>query len=241
MINLITSILMISAIGLSVPQNKVHYDYYDNDNYEYIEVEKPKEKLVSYDDEGYGITLSADELNNYTFENLINLSSSVLQFSITYQEHSFSYYQYNGATPYVIYEYSGQSLYISLNYNGDYKFVVGSTPFANDGFISSIIINSNSTNYANVKQAIEADISANSSPNYQNILVESLELLTGGLTTIAAALGSGMAAYVEGLLISGTSMSAFASVIFLFCGIALAFALGRWVVNFIGSLGKRNR
>lgn len=72
-------------------------------------------------------------------------------------------------------------------------------------------------------------------------LTEALGLLTGGLTTVASALGSGMSSYVNGLLIQNNAMSAFAATIFIFGGISLAFTLGRWVVNFISSLGNRNR
>lgn len=81
--------------------------------------------------------------------------------------------------------------------------------------------------------------------NWSTFLTEAIQLLTGGLTTTASAIGSGLSSYVNGLLVdaSGTTpaMSAFASVLFIFGGISLAFTLGRWVMNFVASLGNRNR
>lgn len=80
---------------------------------------------------------------------------------------------------------------------------------------------------------------------WTQFLTEALGLLTGGLTTVASALGSGISSYVQGLLMTGEgasqTMSAFASTIFIFGGISLAFTLGRWILNFCSSLGNRNR
>ena len=81
--------------------------------------------------------------------------------------------------------------------------------------------------------------------DWSQFLTQAIQYLTGGLVNTASAIGTGLSAYVNGLLVdaSGSTpvMSAFASVIFIFGGISLAFTLGRWVMNFVSSLGNRNR
>lgn len=76
-------------------------------------------------------------------------------------------------------------------------------------------------------------------------LTEAISLLTGGIVGVASALGTGISTLVNDLAITGTGsdaqMSAFMSVVFVFGGISLALALGRWVVNLLASLGNRNR
>ena len=79
-----------------------------------------------------------------------------------------------------------------------------------------------------------------------NILTALLELITGGLTTMATNIGAGLKAFIEGIFIvvptSGDpTLSTFGSLIAIFAGISLAFALCRWVLNFCTSLGARNR
>lgn len=80
---------------------------------------------------------------------------------------------------------------------------------------------------------------------WTSFLTQAITLLTGGITGVASALGSGLSTLVQDLAVTGTgesaTMSAFMSVVLIFGGISLAIGLGRWVVNLLTSLGQRNR
>lgn len=76
----------------------------------------------------------------------------------------------------------------------------------------------------------------------ENILTQIIELLTGGLTAIAGAIGEGLSEMVSKIFLTGTgetqSLSVFGSVIVIFAGVSLAIGLSRWVTNFVASLGN---
>jgi ABC-type sulfate transport system permease component len=76
-------------------------------------------------------------------------------------------------------------------------------------------------------------------------LTEAISLLVGAIKGIGQGIGEGITSIVRSLIFetveNTTSMSAFASLAFLLCGIALAFTLTRWVLNFFTSMGNRNR
>lgn len=79
------------------------------------------------------------------------------------------------------------------------------------------------------------------------ILQEIIELLLGGLTDTATALGGGLSELVKGIFLTGTggaedpyTLSVFGGLVVIFAGISLALGLCRWVVNFVTSLGERN-
>lgn len=79
------------------------------------------------------------------------------------------------------------------------------------------------------------------------ILQEIIELLLGGLTDTATALGSGLSELVKGIFLTGAgtteapyALSVFGGLVVIFAGISLALGLCRWVVNFVTSLGERN-
>ena len=77
------------------------------------------------------------------------------------------------------------------------------------------------------------------------ILSQIISLLTGGIVPVASGLGQGLSTLVTQLFLTGTgdsqTLSVFGQVVIIFAGISLALGLGRWVVNFITSLGSRNR
>lgn len=80
---------------------------------------------------------------------------------------------------------------------------------------------------------------------WAQFLTEAIQLLVGGITGVASGIGNGLSTLVNALVMTtdngSTTMSAFAAIIFVFGGIALAIGLSRWVVNLVSSLGQRNR
>ena len=77
------------------------------------------------------------------------------------------------------------------------------------------------------------------------ILTEIISILVGGLTTFATGIGSALSSLVTAIFFTGTgetqTLSIFGIMIIVFAGIALAVGLCRWVLNFLTSLGARNR
>lgn len=81
------------------------------------------------------------------------------------------------------------------------------------------------------------------------LMTELIELLVGGITGVAKGIGEGLSSLVQSIFMqttgSGetavTSLSVFGAVIIIFAGVSLAIGLSRWVVNFVTSLGARNR
>mgnify|MGYP004526891237 CR=1 FL=1 len=79
----------------------------------------------------------------------------------------------------------------------------------------------------------------------QAILTAIIELLTGGITGVAGGIGEGLSTLATKIFLTGSgetqTLSVFGSLIVIFAGISLALALCRWMVNFVTSLGARNR
>lgn len=79
----------------------------------------------------------------------------------------------------------------------------------------------------------------------QAILTAIIQLLTGGITGVASGIGEGLSTLATKIFLTGTgetqALSVFGSLIIIFAGIALALSLCRWMVNFVTSLGARNR
>lgn len=74
------------------------------------------------------------------------------------------------------------------------------------------------------------------------VLTQIIQLLVGGLTEMAKGIGGGLTALVESIFVSATgALTTFGSLVVIFAGISLAIGLSRWVVNFVTSLGSRNR
>lgn len=62
---------------------------------------------------------------------------------------------------------------------------------------------------------------------------------------VAQGVGAGLSTLAESIFMTGTgadqAISVFGILIIAFAGISLALTLCRWVVNFVTSLGNRNR
>lgn len=80
-----------------------------------------------------------------------------------------------------------------------------------------------------------------------NILTQIIQILVGGLSEMATGLGKGLNDLVTNLFIQtateggSQTLTVFGTVVVVFAGVGLAIGLSRWVVNFITSLGSRNR
>lgn len=76
-----------------------------------------------------------------------------------------------------------------------------------------------------------------------------IQILVGGITEMAKGIGGGLSTLAQSIFLqttgegasATTSLSTFGVLIVVFAGISLAVGLSRWVVNFVASLGARNR
>lgn len=77
----------------------------------------------------------------------------------------------------------------------------------------------------------------------QAILTEIIQLLYGGITGVATALGQGVSSLVSNIFVDSTgstqALTVFGGIIAVFAGISLAIGLSRWVMNFLTSLGAK--
>lgn len=81
------------------------------------------------------------------------------------------------------------------------------------------------------------------------ILQAIIEILVGGITGVAKGIGAGLSDLAQGIFLTTTgtgeaattTLSTFGILIICFAGISLAIGLCRWMVNFVTSLGARNR
>lgn len=75
------------------------------------------------------------------------------------------------------------------------------------------------------------------------ILSEIIKILVAGITGVAQGIGSGLTTLAQSIFLgteAGT-LSVFGGLVVVFAGISLAIGLCRWVVDWITSLGARNR
>lgn len=76
-----------------------------------------------------------------------------------------------------------------------------------------------------------------------------IEILVGGISGVATGIGQGLSTLAQSVFLqttgtgseATTSLSTFGVLVVVFAGISLAIGLSRWVVNFVASLGARNR
>lgn len=77
------------------------------------------------------------------------------------------------------------------------------------------------------------------------IMQEIISILTGGLVEVGQAMGEGISAMATSVFLTGTgdtqTLSVFGTLVVIFAGISLALSLTRWIINFVASLGQRNR
>lgn len=78
-----------------------------------------------------------------------------------------------------------------------------------------------------------------------SILTEIISILVGGITGVAEGIGGGLQTLATSIFLNGTGdsqkLSVMGTLIVVFAGISLAMGLSRWVLNFVTSLGARNR
>ena len=75
------------------------------------------------------------------------------------------------------------------------------------------------------------------------VLQQIIEILVAGISGIATGVGQGLTTLAQELFLgteAGT-LSVFGGLVVVFAGISLAIGLCRWVVDWITSLGARNR
>ena len=81
------------------------------------------------------------------------------------------------------------------------------------------------------------------------LLSSIIQILVGGIAGVAEGVGSGLSTLATSIFLQTTgegasavtSLSTFGAIIIIFAGISLALGLCRWVVNWLTSLGARNR
>lgn len=77
------------------------------------------------------------------------------------------------------------------------------------------------------------------------ILTQIIGILTGGITGVAEGVGTGLSTLAQNIFLTssgdGQTLSVMGTLIVVFAGISLALGLCRWVLNFVTSLGARNR
>lgn len=214
---------------------------------------------VVYYDEDYQITLNANELNNYTWDNFISLFNdnesspsnveSVIEYNSLELNFEPSTLQYDSDIQWV----NDLDTYYRISLNETTKKFVYTVVQTDSDFEYSIIIKFTGSSsikenrYNLYKTAIELDIVANtnttpSTQDFVSILGDMIGLITGGLTGFATGIGSGIQTLVSSLFIAsnGTSLSLFGAVICIFGGIAFAIGLSRLIFQWIASIGAKH-
>ena len=77
------------------------------------------------------------------------------------------------------------------------------------------------------------------------LLQEIISILVAGITGIAKGIGEGLTTLAKAIFVTSTgettALSVFGGLVVVFAGISLAIGLCRWVVDWVTSLGSRNR
>ena len=77
------------------------------------------------------------------------------------------------------------------------------------------------------------------------IVLAIIDIMVAGLTGIGQGIGEALSAMVTAIMFTGDgetqALSVFAVVLFVFAALSLGFSLTRWVLNFVTSIGNRNR
>lgn len=202
---------------------------------------------VSYNDDEYYITLTADELNNNTFSHLCSyldnsdsdyLNSIGLQFVyVTYDEDNFVYddFVHDDALTFFNNDFNS---FIGLDFNSfhfSYTYEGVTTSFNTSLYIYFDEI-ADTTLYNAFAQNIQKDLFV---PNPQDWLTEIISLLTGGIVGISSGIGTGVSSLVGDIFINNGALSFFGATIVIFASISLALGLCRFVINYLTSLGAK--
>ena len=230
--NLITNILIASVMSFAVVGCGVAYLY--------NEYQKPQvSRALSYDDENRHITLTADELNNYTFENLNNyvLSSYEDTHGGDYGTGTYSTYD----NLHISSGYDGVYHYLRLNQgNGPFTFLMRldpnsftfiiTTPENIDSFDSNLNLVLDSNFYNSFKSAIELDIQANASSD--NINDSIFETLTSSLVSFIAVIGSGITSVIP-IFYANSSLTVVGTLATIVVAVSLCYFLFRFIMGLI--------
>ena len=76
------------------------------------------------------------------------------------------------------------------------------------------------------------------------ILTEIISIMVGGIVGIGEGIGGGLSALATSIFLTSgdtQTLSVFGTLVIVFAAISLGFSLTRWVLNFVTSLGNRNR
>ncbi|MGN1040519.1 MAG: hypothetical protein ACI4QL_03720 [Candidatus Fimimonas sp.] len=68
-----------------------------------------------------------------------------------------------------------------------------------------------------------------------------VDIIVSAIVPIGKAIGAGLSDLATALFIGEAGLTVFGTLIIVFAAISLGFALTRWVLNFVTSLGNRNR
>ncbi len=76
-------------------------------------------------------------------------------------------------------------------------------------------------------------------------MTQIISILVAGITAMGKGIGEGLSSLTTAVFMTGTgeaaTLSVFGTFVIVFAAIALSMSLTRWVVNFVTSLGQRNR
>lgn len=232
--NLILSIGLSFAIGLNGAK--------DN-NHNFINNDTPNN--VVYDDEEYQITLTAEELNNYTWHYFYNFLNNRVNDSLNFQNISFAnqysnfdtdiydvdgayfYEDSEGASIFFLYDYEQYNLANGTTLNKNYVIYDDDPPFE----ISLSIVCSNS-NYNDVKNAIELDIQANTTQaSMGNSIINAIKSGLGLIGDLASQFLLGFST----LFWNNTTntLTTFGTFALVFLGVAITMAVISLVLNII--------
>lgn len=142
-------------------------------------------EAVLYDDSQYQITLTADELNDYTFDNLLTYlitqnTSNYVQSPIEYDGVSFVLYELDD---YASFKQENGSARLGINTNGKwaYQNVEGQ-------FESGLIWTLDNSTYQGIKSVIEEDIPTIEESNMPSVS-DLFGYITQGVTSFVQSLG----------------------------------------------------
>lgn len=68
-----------------------------------------------------------------------------------------------------------------------------------------------------------------------------VEIIVAAIVPIGKAIGGGLSELATAIFVGADGLTVFGTLIIVFAAISLGFALTRWVLNFVTSLGNRNR
>ena len=188
---------------------------------------------VVYDDENYSITLSVDELNNYTWENLSNLYNNDDHTYITYVVYNNST-KSNTSQADGIVNFSGIRFYYDSTELEDTNWVnkfSNGVEGSNGIFEYNLELSINTSYYNTVKQAIELDIQENApaQSSMGNTIIDAIKSGLGLIGELASQFLLGFST----LFWANNALTPFATFALIMLGIAITMAVVSLVLRII--------